>query len=178
MPGVKQLNEVADLYLEHSGFFDGKRNRSKKNIVRHQITKNLVMFVGMKFIVTERFVPDTSITQDGQLTDPNAKPAKAPRGAEERARFNADKKAKREREAEARKLNESQGRSSFYDETKNGQIEVSRGLIVPFLLSLRPPFHRLSKRFNKSPCLEVMAGPRLGWLPVSQKESAPEGPGF
>jgi hypothetical protein len=92
--------------------------------VRHQINKNLVLFVGMKFIVTERFVPDTSISPDGQLNDPNARPAKAPKGAEERARFNADKKAKRERESEARKLNESQGRSSYYDETKNGQIEV------------------------------------------------------
>lgn len=102
--GVNQLNDFVEVYLDRTGFF--KQKVHGKMRTRHKITNRLTMYVGMKFMITEKFTPDPSLNG-----------GKKGRSAEYLA-----KKARRvslgKRGAVAVQ------KEPEYTETRNGQIEV------------------------------------------------------
>lgn len=103
--GVNQLNECVEKYLVDTGYFNEKVKSTGKRRVTHKITNRLSMYVGFKFMITEKCIPHPSI--NGGKKKSNGGGTYASR---RKVAFVPGRKTTAE--------------PAGYTETRNGQIEV------------------------------------------------------
>lgn len=59
--GCTQINQFVEEYLDRIGYFQQRLRSTGKTRVVHKITNRLSMYVGFKFMITDKFIPHGSL---------------------------------------------------------------------------------------------------------------------